>query len=660
LLSSKISLENFYDTRKELIAEKFTNEALIKEMINKSISKIFEEKLTHKFEKFKENCQLTHYQSRKDFFLNMKHLVFNQNFLYNQLDDQKIREIAKNLSIPLFFPEKDTESFLDVPNPEFSPKNFPPARLAQFITKTVVDDVKQYKVAKKEEINKYFKENQEIFQKKMDEKDLYFKPTEESIRFREKNLEFMRRYNMGKKETLFRENYIQETLGSALKLYKIHDFVFSKMNTDYNEILFGDRKMKYQDIANEFLAEMRLKEHVTNQLPCADEELKEMKIKIEAMKEIKKDFKQDSGQRVDLQLEGDLRFNKFKNYNEKNLMEQVMNFIESDKEFSRLFEPLVTRLNGKYSESLRDKYLKLFLKIYEKHIGEILIKEHNELRSAAPVLTKDGKNSILTEKTDEFMEIFDDFIHRSISLDFHKLIMQDVLYIFSYFCLIELEKRVAFISRIASQIERTLKPPALNDMIPNYTRRFQMYENDTVKMFKNFSLPFDKFEDISELVNFMNNICENMGGIYSITRQQIKFPNTRLYKNYQEKINENFREHEDFMEKLAGNYEFKTDMENRLKKLELEKKEKRFSSNNNFEFNLSAFDLQSFANKEKRNFAYDVISDEISLTDRKTLSIGVLDYFKKLEGLTACGIHGKSNVFNNYFLLIWIKFLIIS
>ena len=85
LLSSPKSLENFYDTRKELIAEKFTNEALIKEMINKSISKIFEEKLTQKFEKFKENCQLTHYQARKDFFLNMKHLVFNRNFLFNEL-----------------------------------------------------------------------------------------------------------------------------------------------------------------------------------------------------------------------------------------------------------------------------------------------------------------------------------------------------------------------------------------------------------------------------------------------------------------------------------------------------------------------------------------------------------------------------------------------
>ena len=416
-------------------------------------------------------------------------------------------------------------------------------------------------------------------------------------------------------------------------------------NVDYDELFFEDQQAKYKDIAIEFLGEMRVKEKLSIRLPGNEAEMASMKKRIEEIEEINKSIKKEyDGDRLDLQLEGNLRYNSYKKLNERNIMEQVLNYLESNKELTTLFDPLVTKVNGNYGDELRDRYLKLFLKIYTRHYEEILMKEYKEFKSAAPILTKDGKSSVLLEKNDSFMEIFDDFIHRQVGIDFHKIIMDDVLYIFSFFILIDLEKRMNFFHRLTERCETLYNPPPLNDGIPFYTKRIKEYEERIIKFYKANNVEIEKFEDLQELTSFLNNLTENMGGIYAVTRNKVKFPNTRLYKAYQEKINENYREHSGFMEKVAAKYELKTDMERKLKRLEEEKMNINITRDNN-EFDFSARNVRKMVQKKFSKDLHPFIENEIPRNEQKIVGTGLLNYLRKLEGLTARGINGKFNVF---------------
>ena len=372
-----------------------------------------------------------------------------------------------------------------------------------------------------------------------------------------------------------------------------------------------------------------------------------MKERISQIEEITKNMKkQYDGERVDLQLEGNLKFNSFKKLNEKNLMEQILNYIESDKEIKTLFDPLVTKLNGNYGDEIRDRYLKVFLQIYTRHAQEILVKEFNEFQSAAPLLTRDGKNPMLNEEKDKFMEFFDDFIHRQVSLDFNKIIMDDVLYMFSFFTLIEMEKRMSFFKRVTDKCENLYTPPPLNDGIPFYTKRFADYEEKIIKFYKVNDIKVEKFEELEELTSFLNSLCENLGGIYSITRDKVKFPQSRLCKAYQEKLNDNYKEHSGFMERVAAKYELKNDLERRLKSLDEGKGNINISRDNSKEFNLSAKNVQRMFETNDKGELHAAIENTIPRDEQKIMGNGLTNYLKKLEGLTARGINGKYNVFS--------------
>ena len=648
MISSTKNIENFYHHRKELIAEKFSNEVQIKELINSTIARIFEEKLNEKFEKFKENCKMTHYDARRDFFLKMKYMVFNENFINPIFYQQKLHDMAVGLSLPLFFPDKDSESFLNVPNPEYSPKVFPPAKLTQFIQKSEPFDQNkiQYKVAPKEEISKFMKENKELFNNKVLEQDFYFKPTPEILKIREKNNEYLKRYLLGKKEIEFREKYIEESLEYSLRSKKLHDYLYAHIKTiDFEKMFFDGPMASYKDIAVEFLANMKFNESMNKIIPVTEADLKELQIKVNTMKEMTKEFKGEyDGNRTDLQIEGDLKYSKFMKLNESNYMKQVFTYLETDPELKKLFEPIVTKLNSPYGEEIRNRYLKLFLNIYKRYVCDILKKETQELNSAAPLLTKDGKTPFLIEKGDEFMEIFDDFINRSVSLDFHNIIMPDVLYIFSYIALIEIEKRMGYFAKIALNCNKNFVPPALNDKKPFYTRRYKEYGESVVKIYNHYDIPVKKFEEIPEIIELFNNLCDNMGAIISINREKLKFLNTRLFNTYQEGMNQNYVQSEVFMEKIAANYEFKSDMENRLKKLTLEKNELQFLSENDEQYNSNYFLLDNLTPKQKNQSLYNILSNEVPMLERKYLPSGLITYLKKLEGLTARGINGKFNV----------------
>ena len=634
----------------------------MKELIDSTIAKIFAEKLQEKYTNFKENSTLAHYQSRRDFFLKMKYFVFNRNFLYNPLDEQKISSLAKNLSLPLFFPENPTESFLDVPNPELSPSKFPAAKASQLIKKASInDDFTVYKVSDDKEIGKLIKENQETFKKAKNQRDLYFKPSPEAYLMREKQFEFNMKYNLGTRERDFREKYIQSVMMQAKKSRRLKKYILDHFKgTDPNEIFFDDQQANYKEVVSEFLGEMRLREAISVSVPGNEEEMKKMQEKINKIREINgKLTKEYDGHRVDLQLEGNLRFSTFKKLNEKNLMEQVLNYLESDKEMKALFDPLVTKLNGSYGDELRDRYLKLFLQIYSRHAQEILVKEFNEFKSAAPVLTRDGKTPFLNEEKEKFMEFFDDYIQRQVGVDFNKIIMDDVLYIFSFFTLIEMEKRLNFFERLVDKCESLYTPPALNDGKPFYTRRFEEYEERIIKIYKMNEVNINKFEELEELTEFLSSLCENLGGMYAITRNKVKFPQSRLYKAYQEKVNENYREHFGFNEKIAAHFELKHDLERNLRRLDEEKGSVNITRDNSKEFNLSAKNVEKWVEAHDNGNLHAAIENDVPADEQKIMGKGLINYLRKLEGLTARGINGKFNVllFRSFWVfLIWISF----
>lgn len=634
-----------------ILKSQLTDDSKVKQLIDNSINRIFSEKFHEKFTNFKENCKLTHYQTRRDFFLKMKYLVFNKNFLYDFRDEAKIQELAKNLSIPLFFPDNDKENFLEVPNPELAPEKFPPAEMTKFIKKNKLGEKEQYKVlAGKDEISKFFDEKKEIFSEKKNERDLYFKPTPQTIALKEKTFEYQRRYGLKDREKSFREDYIKETMKYIRFSRTMQNYIFNNVKTDLNDFFFENQKATYKDIALEFLADMKVKEKITKE-PIKEADLKSLQEKIDVAKEINKEMKAEyDGERFDLQMTGNLKYNNFKKLNEKNIMEQVLNFIANEPELKTLFDPLVTQVNCKYGDSLRDKYLKLFLKIYEKHSEELLKRELNEFKSAAPLLTRNGQTPFLFENKDSYMDYFDDHIHRSVGIDFHKLIMDDVLYIFSYFVLIELERKLNSFSTAALNCEKFCTPPALNDKIPNYTKRLKEYERSIIRIYKNHGLIFENFEEMQETIDFMNSMCFNMGGIHSLTRDKIKFPHTRLYKNYQEKINEKYQDYEGFMQEFVSKYEFQKDLQTKIKKLELEKTEKFFILDNNNDYDLSSHNLQSLVKEGDSKIFEKLALNQISPLEQKVSKIGVIDYLRKLEGLTARGINGKYNVFSNFFI----------
>lgn len=646
MLESEKNLNLFYELRKKQINEAFKNTEKIKKMMNNSISRVFTDKFTSKYSKFKENCKLTHYQERREFFLNLKTFVINKNFLYNPLEKEKLNKMAQNAFLPLFFPEKDTESFLDVANPDYSRESYPPARMTQFVKSSEVNEgISKIKVQPEEKINEFLNKNQEIFDKKVKERDLYFTPTEDAQRINDKNIEFLLRFGFDKYEKPFRFNYMKSVLASAKKSKEIQKYIFKKMNKDnFNEFFFVNRQGAYKDIAMEFIAQMKLQEKLAeiSNSTVLSRNISEMQAEIDKLKRISLETKEND--LMDLQTKNPLEFNSFKKLNPKNIMQHVLYYLESEPELKKLFDPLVVQLNSKCGEGLRDKFLQLFLKIYERNTKNILKKEYNKFISAGVLLTRDGKNPFVFEKQDEYMQYFDDYVHKMASLDFHKLIMHDVLYIFSYFALVELENTVSSFASIANICENSINYPGLNEPIPNYTKRYEKYSEEILLKYKQFGFHFQKIEDLPETIEFLNTMCFNMGGLYSNTRNKIKFPHTRLYKNYQERINEKFDEKDTFLEKFTAEYEFERDTAEKLKKLQ--GNNLKLLSNN--EYDIESENIEEWLTSQQSQ-TYKDEENDVPNNEILDSGFGIFNYFIKLEGMTAKAINGKFNVFNNIF-----------
>lgn len=641
MLESEKNLELFYELRKKQINETFKNTEKIQKMINNSISRVFTDKFTSKYSKFKENCKLTHYQERREFFLNLKTFVFNKNFLYNPLDKEKLNKMARNAMLPLFFPEKDTESFLDVVNPEHSAEQYPPAKLTQFVKSSQInEEFSKLTVQPDEKINEFLNKNKEIFDRKVNERDLYFAPTEAARRINDKNIEFLVRFGFNRYEKPFRFNYIKSVLASAQKSKEIQTYIFKKMNKDnFNDFFFVNRQGAYKDIAREFIAQMKLQQKLQeiSNSSGLDQSLSDMQEEIDKLKKISMEIKEND--LMDLQTKNPLEFNSFQKLNPKNIMQHILFYLESDPELKKLFDPLVVQLNSKFGDSLRDKFLQLFLKIYEKNTRNLLKNEYKKFISAGVLLTRDGKTPFVLEKQDEYMQYFDDYVHKMASLDFHKLIMPDVLYIFSYFALVDLENTVSLFASIAKICENNINFPGLNEPIPNYTQRYNKYCEEILSKYKEFGFQFEKMEDLPETIDFLNTMCFNMGGIYSHTRDKIKFPHTRLYRNYQERINEEFDEKDTFLEKFTAEYEFEKDTAEKLKKLQ----DNHLKLLTNNEYDIENQNVEEWITSQQSQTYKDeentVPNDQILDT-----GLGIFNYFVKLEGLTAKAINGKFNV----------------
>lgn len=629
-------MDNFFELRKKQIIETFADEEKIKTIIEKTIAKVFEDKFSKKYEDFKKICKLTNYKSRREFFLDLKAFVFNTNMLYNPFDKKKINEMAKNCQLPLFFPDKDTESFLDVPNPELSPEKFAPAKLAKLVEKVEINgQISGYKLPNGEKLKDFFNSNKKVLEKKIPENELYFKPTHEAMIFKKEKFEYVARYGHHEKEYPFRLNYMKKVLSRAKESKAIHNYIYSKMNKDnFSEFFFEKQRGCLKDIAKEFLAEIKINDKILKEQIPSSEELNAMQNEINKVKEVFRDMKENDV----LNLNTDFELNKFKKFNTKNIMEQVIVYLEAEPELKTLFQPLILKLHGNGDE-FRQKYLNLFIKLYEKNMSEILQQEYEKFKSAGVLLTRDGKTPFtLEKKKDEFMDYFDNYIHKATAIDFHKLIMDDVLFAFSYFVLLDLEK-ILLNFQEAAQMCSDIRPPDLLEKIPNYTKRYNEYGEEILNVYNSFSLCFKNFDDLKETLDFLNEMCYNMGGIYSITRRKIKFPHTKLYLNYQERLNPDYKDSE-LIEKLSVQYEFNKDMKEKVK--DLKKSITNIVEYN--EYNVKEYSIDQLAKNTTQDPIKLFYPDDVNTDEIKETQTGLISYFIKLEGLTSRAINGKFNV----------------
>ena len=65
--------------RKKYIEQRFENDS-IKTAISESISKVYEDFFLERMKNFKEKCKVAKFESKKEFFLRLKQIIFKHNF----------------------------------------------------------------------------------------------------------------------------------------------------------------------------------------------------------------------------------------------------------------------------------------------------------------------------------------------------------------------------------------------------------------------------------------------------------------------------------------------------------------------------------------------------------------------------------------------------
>ena len=74
---------------KKYIEQRFENDS-IKTAISESISKVYEDFFLERMNSFKEKCKVAKFESKKEFFLRLKQIIFKYNF--TETLDEKLNE----------------------------------------------------------------------------------------------------------------------------------------------------------------------------------------------------------------------------------------------------------------------------------------------------------------------------------------------------------------------------------------------------------------------------------------------------------------------------------------------------------------------------------------------------------------------------------------
>jgi len=539
----RVAIEKYQKERLEIIDKFFQDEQKTQAYIDDSVERIFVKLFKERQEEAFNFSRNAHHYLRRGTFHRIKEIITNSRLRKShekikQQIKKDAHELSQNMGISLFFPQDNTKSFLDVPNPDITPhhtytkyagqmqiKNpLSPEYYEEYLSGKIpslaATELEYPESLSKEKVldpiqagrflNRPVKEDPIELQKNIDHVSIWGKP-EEIIEYENNRFKTIQSQLLEIDEEFSRLAESNPKIKEKVLNYNpLTDQVTSQIEASA-DLVFANRKAQLE------LAE---ETHNKNQIFKTVNSLDSL---LQTQNFVDLEFKKNA------QLQS-LAFNPKNDSNEDYWDQLLRSTIDTQVLdcIHRLFGASALESQVPEVKNLSNKLKTALTQIYKNKVDQILKEERAKYKNIRPLFTKDN-TQILNEnnfdsKDQQYMAEIDDYIIKNVNFEFNNFISSHVFYTFAYLGLSELESIHNKLRQIKLLISRASEPEGSEDN--------EVLVRKVNEMLKTKGITLSGGAELSEFLKYCGTATKSLARLFNLFHEKVHFQEDRILQAY--------------------------------------------------------------------------------------------------------------------------------